>query len=91
MELIFWGMQFISNTYLKLHCTPPQRTLIVILHCDTDPEGFSKSPPCQISLVFSLGICLLTFFSGVASLTGGDSMAGRPSEEQPCELDRKWK
>ena len=52
---------------------------------------FSESTPRQISLVFSLGICLLTFFSGVASLTGSDSMAGRPSEEQPCQLDRKRK
>ena len=51
----------------------------------------SKSTSRQISLVFSLGICLLTFFSGVASLTGSDSMAGRPSEEQACELDRKRK
>ena len=48
----------------------------------------SKSPPRQM---FSLGICLLTFFSGVASLTGSDSMAGRPSEEQPCEVNRKRK
>ena len=50
-----------------------------------------KSTPRQISLVFSLGICWLTFFSGVASLTVSYSMAVRPSEEQACELDRKRK
>ena len=51
----------------------------------------SISTPRQISLVFSLGICLLTFFSGVASLTVSSSMAGRPAEEQACELNRKRK
>ena len=51
----------------------------------------SKSTSRQISLVFSLGICLLTFFSGVASLTASYSMGVSPSEEQACELDRKRK
>ena len=46
-EWVLGGMLFIYNTYLKLLPPPKKRTLNVILHCDTDPEGFSKSPPAK--------------------------------------------
>ena len=47
----------------------------------------SHRPPC--SEVLCLGI--VTFEQGVAWLTGSYSMAIRPIEEHPCDLDRKWK
>ena len=48
------------------------------------------APPDNKSCIL-LGLLSVDFFSGVAWLTGSSSMVGRPSEDQACELNRKWK
>ena len=49
-----------------------------------------KASPDNKSCIV-LGLLSVDFFSGVAWLTGSSSMVGRPSEDQPCDLNRKWK
>ena len=49
-----------------------------------------KASPDNKSCIV-LGLLSVDFFSGVAWLTGSSSMVGRPSEDQTCELNRKWK
>ena len=49
-----------------------------------------KASPDNKSCIL-LGLLSVDFFSGVAWLTESSSMVGRPSEDQPCALNRKWK
>ena len=56
----------------------------------TSNSVMGRAPPDNKSCIL-LGRLSVDFFSGVAWLTGSSSMVGRPSEDQPCELNRKWK
>ena len=56
----------------------------------TSNSMMRKAPPDNKSCIL-LGLLSVDFFSGVAWLTGSSSMVGRPSEDQPCERNRKWK
>ena len=65
----------------------PDKGSVLIVTCFSVLE---KASPDNKSCIL-LGLLSFDFFSGVAWLTGSSSMVGRPSEDQLCDLNRKWK
>ena len=63
-------------------------SLFIILISREAGALFNNTNSCFVDeMIMQVYWHIRACFSGVASLTVNDSMAGRPSEEQPCELD----
>ena len=55
------------------------------------PSNKKYSVSCKNAISFCRYVCWRVTFEVVDTLTGSSSLAGRPFEEQPHELYRKWK